>query len=158
MQTPIKKIIDGDQYTICLLPTTQGWNLFVKILRFLGVPVGLSMGNNFNIDMTLDDIFRDFNIGRIVSELCGRINEDETDLIIKTLLSQVLIKDKGTASEVFEEHFAGRYKHLLKVVLAAMEVNYADFFGGKLDLQSLLKGRASIKDSATSIGSSGDQS
>lgn len=149
MKEPVKKTIDGEQYTICLLPASQGWNLLIKILRFLGAPIGLGISNNLSVDMTVSDIFKEINIGKVIAELCSRLNEEEADCIVKTLFSQVMVKNKGNLSDVFEEHFAGRYLHMLKVVGASLEVNYGDFFGGKLDLQNILKGRAITPDSQT---------
>lgn len=138
MREPVQKVIDGEQYTFCLLPPRQSIRLLTRILKIIGPALGGALSGS-NVESIMD---LDINPGVIVSQLCNRLDEGDVEYIIDMLLSQVLCSGKGDLSKVFDQHFAGRLPHLLKVVGSALEVQYGDFFGGKLDIANLLKSRA----------------
>ncbi len=144
MREPVRKIIDGEQYTFCQLPPKKSLKLLTRILKIIGPALGgvvKDAGNisEGNIESILD---LDIDPGMIVSQLCSRLDENDVEYIIDMLLSQVLHSGKGEVSRVFDEHFGGRLPHLFRVIAAALEVEYGDFFGGKLDLENLFKSRA----------------
>jgi len=135
MREPVTKTIDDEQYTFCMLPVKQSIRLLTRILKIIGPALGGAA--------TGEDIrnIGDIDLGMVVSGICSRLDENDVEHIIDTLLTQVLHSGKGNLQQIFDAHFGGRLPHLLKVVAAALEVNYGDFFGGKLDIEELL-GRA----------------
>ena len=138
MREPVKKVIDGEEYTFCLLPPKQSIRLLTRILKIVGPALGGAVSGG-DIESIMD---ADIDTGMIISQLCSRLDENDVEHIIDALLSQVIHKGSGDLSRVFDQHFAGRLPHLFKVVGVALEVQYGDFFAGKLDIGSLLKGRA----------------
>lgn len=148
MREPVKKTIDGEEYIFCQLPPKKSMKLLTRILRIIGPALGVVVGDKTKID---DIANLDIKPGMIVSELCSRLDENEVEHIVDTLLSQVHHCGKGELSKVFDEHFGGRLPHLFNVVFAALEVEYSDFFDGKLGevIQDLLKGRATPQASPT---------
>jgi len=148
MREPVKKVIDGEQYTFCQLPPKQSLKLLTRILKIIGPALG-GVVSGGNVESILE---LDIDLGMIVSQLCNRLDENDIEYIVDMLLSQVLHSGKGDLSRVFDEHFGGRLPHLFKVVAAALEVEYGDFFGGKLDFEKLLHGRAMNQGSSTLNG------
>ena len=139
---PIKKSIDGRQYTFYQLPPRKSLRLLIRIFKIIGSP----LGNAFdNIDPKEKDSILDknFNLGQVVSGLCDRMDVVEVESIIDELLSQVIQDGTGEVSNHFDEIFSGQIAHLFKVVYASMEAEYSDFFDGKSVLQGFLK-RADI--------------
>jgi hypothetical protein len=73
---------------------------------------------------------------------CERLDEDQVLEMIDWLLAPVLVKtpkDQGTRKLQFEIDMQGRIGHLMAVVIAALEVNYSDFFYENSALAGLLK-------------------
>ena len=138
MREPVKKTIDGEQYTFCQLPARKNMKLLTRILKIVGPALGGAVSGG-DVESIMD---LDIDPGAIISQLCSRLDENEVEYIIDSLLSQVLCAGKGEVSKVFDQHFGGRLPHMFKVVAAALEVEYGDFFGGKLDIGNLLKSRA----------------
>jgi hypothetical protein len=129
MREPVRKVIDGEEYTFCQLPVKQSIRLLTRIIKFIGPSLGIGIhgeGIRSIADIEIDP-------GAIISNLCSRIDEQEIEYIIDALLSQVLHNGKGNLQQVFDAHFGGRIPHLFKVVAAALEVNYGDFLGGVLE-------------------------
>jgi hypothetical protein len=138
MREPVRKVIDGEEYTFCQLPPKQSIRLLTRILKIIGPALGGAVSGG-NVQSILD---LDIDPGMIVSNLCSRLDESDVEYVVDVLLSQVLHSGSGDISKVFDQHFAGRLPHLFKVIGTALEVQYGDFFGGKLDVAGLLKGRA----------------
>lgn len=156
MREPVKKTIDGEQYTFYQMNPRKSLKLMTRILKLIGAPVGTAFGGHEKTKSVFD---QDINIGVIVEKLCDRLDENEVEYIIDQLLSQVTVAGKGEISKVFDEHFAGRLPHLFKVVFACLEVEYGDFLAGLSGLTKSLGGRAGMTQGIpTSNGLSGDRS
>lgn len=146
MREPVKKVIDGEQYTFCQLPPKKSLKLLTRILKIIGAPIGAAIGTwdgagpAEDVENILD---REIDLGAVVRQLCDRLDENDVEYIVDMLLSQVLHAGKGEVSKVFDEHFGGRLTHLFKVIFAALEVEYADFFDGKFGdiLRDIISGR-----------------
>jgi len=145
------KTIDGEQYTFYQINPRQSMKCLTRIIKLIGGPMGLGMDTNgLDNSKDIEDILgSNVNIGVIVSGICDRLDDDNVEYIIDTLLSQTIHKGKGEVSKSFDELFAGKLPHLFKVVFAAMEVEYGDFFGGKLDFLKIFKKASINPESAT---------
>jgi len=139
LREPVRKMIDGEDYTFCLLPPRQSVRLLTKIMKIIGPALGTIVeGNDLSNLDSVQDI--DFDLSKAVSALFDHVNEDDVDMIIDALISQVIHKGTGDLSKSFDYHFQGRLPHLFKVIGAALEVQYGDFFAGKLgDLKGKLR-------------------
>lgn len=145
----VEKDIDGEVYTFYQMDPMTSVVILTKILRIIATPVGKATeqiaksGIDNIVDADVEEIVGKMNIGSIIGSLCDRLDENEVRQIIIAMLEQVHHKGKGEVSKCFNTHFKGRISHLLKVVGAAMEVEYADFFGEGSVVQDFLK-RAAI--------------
>ena len=132
MREPLERTIDGEKYTFCQLPAKKSLKLMTRIVRIIGAPIGAALGelpdgDKVSMEVLLD---RNFNMGAIVAALCDRLDEDEVEAIVDTLLSQVIHEGAGEISKQVDTHFAGRLPHLLKVLAAALSHEYGDFLAG----------------------------
>lgn len=141
----VEKTIDEEVYTFHQMDPMTSVMILTKILRIVGGSIGNATQQmaesdigNF-MDAEVGDIVKKVNIGSIVATLCDRLDENDIRQIIITMMEQVHCKGKGEVSKCFSVHFKGRVSHLLKVVGAALEVEYADFFGEGSVLQGFLK-------------------
>ena len=146
-QDTVEKTIDGEIYTFHQMDPMTSVMVLTKILKMTGTSIGMTTEQIGNVDNFMDaeveDVVTKIDIGKIVAALCDRLNEDDIKQIIYTMISQVHHRGAGELSKCFNVHFKGRISHLFKVVYAAMEVEYADFFGEGSVLQGFLK-RTSI--------------
>ncbi len=86
-------------------------------------------------------------VGTVVSGLLERLDENEVLETVDKLLGPVLVQrdgDKGTRALRFEVDFHGEVLHLFKVLAAAIEVNYGDFFAASSGLAGAAAGRGTI--------------
>ena len=141
------KEVDGISYEIWTLPVPKALSILTKLTKLAGELGGGAIGsvdsgqnpfqnksgekNPMNIKMDV--------LGKAITALTNRLDESEVQEIIKTMLSVVHVQNvNGYAPVSFDVTFQGRIFHMLKVVGAALEVNYSDFLEGL----SVLKGFA----------------
>jgi len=133
-----EKEIDGDFYIFTLLKPRISLALLSRLVKIIGPPLGKAFPANIKIKEILD---ANIDIGGAVIELANRFNDKEVQDIIDILFTQVAHKGEGILSQelTYEKLFAGRIKHLFKVVSASLEVQYADFLEGKDALATILQ-------------------
>lgn len=138
MREPMRKIIDGQGYVFHQMPAKESLRLLVRITKIIGAPVGAAANSMGKSEAALD---QDINLESIMSSLCDRLDEHEVERIIDALLSQARHEGEGELSnqQTFEKLFGGNLPHLLKVVMAAVEAEYGNFFVGKPVFQNLVK-------------------
>ncbi|BBO74398.1 hypothetical protein DSCW_18150 [Desulfosarcina widdelii] len=122
----VVKIIDDHEYTFHQMPPKQSMKLLLRIFKIVGAPAGaVADGAKANFKSLMD---ADLDISRIMGALCDRIDENEVEGIVDDLLSQAICKGRGEVSRNFDSIFKGRLPHLFKVVGAALQAEYSDFF------------------------------
>lgn len=139
----INKEIDGENYMFKALPATQSLKLAIKIIRFAGLPLTVTLDSVFSgsgdqkkevskelgFDTNLENEIKFSDIGEAI---VGRLdtNEEEVIDIIKASLKATLHSGSGLLSSpgIFDVHFSGRLAHMGKVFFAALEAEYQDFF------------------------------
>jgi hypothetical protein len=127
--------IDGHNYEFYQLGAVKSLKILTRILKIIGEPIGLITGEATVKDFLKTELNSDI-LGKALKALTDKLDEELVVNTIKELLEPVLCDGKRIQ---FDLHFQGRIGHLLKVVKAALEVNYKDFFGVS---QSLLEGLA----------------
>jgi len=132
----VEKDIDGEVYTFYQMKPRKSLKVLVKIFKLVGASIGKAAEGMAGKET---ESILDIDIGAIMGLLADRLDETETEQVIDLLLEQVHHKGKGEVSKAFDDLFTGRMSHLLKVAGAAMEVEYADFFGEGSVLQGFLK-------------------
>jgi len=142
-----EKIIDGEHYQFCLMMAGQSFEELIALLDVFGMSLGklAQVINNVkggigNID--LDKLGESLDMGPVgdaIGILCSRLHEKKVLNIIRVYMEQVIhtgSNGKGQVSMCFDEHFKGRIFHMLKVFIAALGVQYSDFFGATSGVQS----------------------
>jgi len=142
MRREVPKVIDGESYTFYQFGATEAGEQLTNLLDIFGPALGnLMSAVGDDIDgkkKKLADKQVDTNkLGVAIASLCTRMHEKRVILTIKAFMAQVIHtksnegdgKGMGDVSKVFDEHFQGRIGHMIKVFLAAVEVQYSDFFG-----------------------------
>ena len=69
------------------------------------------------------------DIEKVVTGLTTALDENETEKIILVLGEQIICNGKKLTKEVIDTEFCGDILSLYKVVAAALEVQFGDFFG-----------------------------
>jgi len=122
----IEKEIDDEVYKFHQMGAIKSHNLLRKIASILGPVLG-SLGS-------IDDnniLDADVDLKIAIETLFDRASESELEKIIVTLLSQTHHSGTGHLKDQakIDTHFKGRLAHMYKVVYAAFEAEYSDFFG-----------------------------
>jgi hypothetical protein len=151
MNTPIKKKVDGAEYEFSFLPPSTALKVLARINKLLLPSLG-SIFSKLGKGGLMDTDFSSLNFESAATMLAERMDEDQILETIKELVGTVRHK---TGMEVnFDVDFLGKPLHLLKVVKAALEVNYGDFF---VELKGGLKKiQTSTQEKQTSPGKSGE--
>ena len=120
----VTKEIDGRNYTFGILGPFKAHRLLVKLIKIVGPAMaGLDVGDGKSIkDLDID-------IGSIVTGLTTALDENETEQIILTLGEQIICEGKNLTKDNIDALFTGDILSLYKVVAAALEVQFGDFFG-----------------------------
>ena len=127
----VRKTIDGETYVFTYLSPRKSLALLTEITKLIGPAIGSMCGGDEEVEE------RDINMGDAARLLCERLDNDNVQSMINTLLSQVTHEGKGDVLKSFDIIFTGKIKHLFKVVFASLEVQYADFFDGKGVIEGL---------------------
>jgi len=148
----VKKEIDGAKFTFYYLIPRISTKLLIRLIKIIGPSFGKAFPDS---DVKLKDIADiDIQIGPAVDALICRFDEDEVQDIIDILLATVLHEGQGNLGEeaARNELFTGNLSFMFKVVGAALEVQYTDFFGGKLELKNIIqKTKEIIKEDVNTI-------
>ncbi len=120
------KDIDGEVYEVDLFSTTEGIKLWVQLQKILGPGLASLLEGG-------QTEFKDTSLGDVVEKLVGGMEEDQTTVLIKKLLSKVK-RGGNDVSLDYEMFFRGKYLTLCKVILFVIEQN---FFFGKDIFQSI---------------------
>lgn len=141
---PVRKKIDKYEFEFYPMPPRVALKLLTRLTKILGKPLGLAadtfmkLGNNGEkgiLETALNANIPSDAFAKVMEALAENLEEDQVVDTIETLLESVhgqFEKDRGTRRLQFDIDFAGQTPLLLKVVAAALEVNYGDFFAGGL--------------------------
>lgn len=125
--------IGATTYRITQLPTRRGRALLVRIVRLLGPGAGSFVGG-LGRGRTGIDAALALGIADGVHDLCSRLNDEDLGVICDEFSQYTVVVQSRDVelklSQIFDDHFAGRYDELLAWLRACCEVNYASFFGG----------------------------
>jgi hypothetical protein len=150
MRETVEKAIDGELYLFQQFNTTTSLKVLAKLTRLLGEPLILALGalgikppppapkldaNGLpppaaTVVETPKLIDREFDgsaMAKAVTALVERLDEDEVALLVKKLASEGVTC--GGQPIVFDEHYAGNFGRLFKVLGVALEVQYGNFLG-----------------------------
>ena len=140
-----EKEIDGELYIFTMLRPRVSISLLKRIIKLFGPTIGKTFPEAIKIKDILD---ANIHIGDALTEFSERLDDKEVQDMIDILFTQVQHKGEGILSNqlAFDNLFTGRIKHLFKVVLKAVEVQYADFLPeGEDPLKAIIEGSKKLK-------------
>ncbi len=134
----VNKVIDGKEYTFYEFNATTAWTTWVSVSKMFGKPIGSAIDSivkgskgsiNDLLDTSTSEMTKIVSIEKVVSQLMDNIDEDKTLKIVMKLMESTMFKG-SRVNEIFDVHFQGEMLHLLKVISAALEVQFGDFLKG----------------------------
>lgn len=136
MREEVTRVIENNEYVFTTLPVKTSIKTLTKLTKLIVGPIGSAI----NGKDTISDALGDIDVGSLISGLSDRLDEDEVYGIIETFAGVILHKGQRLSS-ILDAHFGGNPALLLKVIGAALEIEYANFFGsgGVQGLISTLK-------------------
>ena len=118
--------VDGLKYEFEKWGAEESLATLLKLSRLVGKPLGQAMaGLSFNEDKTKVEI--NFDIaGEAIGALMQNMDEDLSMSLIKKLCSEKCLCNGAKIN--FNVHYQDKLDHMFKVVAAALEVQYGNFF------------------------------
>jgi hypothetical protein len=135
MRDLVTKEIDGSIYQFQQFNTTTALKIMAKLTKLIGEPLIIAFGA-LKADKTaapgagkrnlLDRDIDTAVLAQAARALVDRLDEDEVIAVVKRLTGENIICDNKNIN--FDVHYAARFGHLFKVLQAALEVQYGNFF------------------------------
>lgn len=127
MKQLVSKNIDGSKYEFQQFGASHSLKVLTKLTKICGESITLAMTATKGSGNFFDREFDSDVLGKAVRSLVDKLDEDQViDLIEELTARHVLCDGKQF---VFDAHYEGRLDHLFKVLGAALEVQYGNFFG-----------------------------
>lgn len=138
--------IDDKKYEFEKWGAEESLSNLIKLSKIIGKPLGLAIGAFKQEEKEETSLFdtdmKDINIdmlGLALQALTENLDESACIALIKKLSSQHVLCDGAKIN--FNTHYADRLDHLFRVVGAALEVQYGNFFAAVLGLARTRKGK-----------------
>lgn len=137
----IKRSIDGIEYGFQQLGAKQSLKVLLRLKRVVQGSVSMLLSSFEPSETSISLFDRNINtdfIGKAIEALADKIDDDEVIDLIETLTAKDNVLWDGKKI-IFNTHYEGRLEHLFKVLGAALEVQYGNFFDAFSALQSVRK-------------------
>lgn len=128
----IQRKVDGKLYEFQIFGAKHALKTLTKLTKIIGEPLtlaftALGVGDKDNkgkglLDRKIDGVM----LGVAVKALTTRMDEDEVLDLIEELAGKDNLLCDGK-KVIFDSHYEGKLGHLMRVVGAALEVQYGDF-------------------------------
>ena len=125
-----EKSVDGIKYEFQQFGAKESLKTLMRLSKILGKPIALalgSLGEKVDFSNVKGDLLAD-----AAQALTERLDQDEVLNLIQLLTADKVLCEGKKVS--FDLHYQGRLDHLFKVLGAALEVQYGNFFGAFKDL------------------------
>ena len=119
----VRKVINGDEYIIKLLPAMQGISLFVRLTKAITPLIGMWADGEKKEDFVLpeeDNLFTELAL--LFTSKLDDINIEE---VTSALMNELTFNGKVVD---FDEHFRANYCNLLLLLEEAIKENFGSFF------------------------------
>ena len=125
--------IGATSYRITQLPAKRGRAMLVRFVRLFGPGAGAFVGGLGRVRAGFDGAVGT-GIADAMLDLCTRLSEDDLAVICDQFAEYTIVVQsrdiERRLSDIFDDHFAGKYDEMLSWLRACCEVNFASFFGG----------------------------
>ena len=141
----IEKTIDGKFYEFSQFNTTVALKVMARLTKILGEPLAIALGGATKDGKKALSLESDLSaelMGKAVRALIDRLDETEVVSLVKLLASEGVLCDH--ARIIFDDHFCGDIGHLFRVLVAAIEVQFGNFFAGIKDVISSSRETAAV--------------
>lgn len=132
----------GDDYfKVTALKARQSNRLLERLVNLSGPMLGnaaAGLGTKAT-KAAIGDLSPDA-LGKAITGLCGRFDGEQINDLIEALQESIMYQTPELhamgaehwvpSKDIWDDRFAGRLGEQLRVLAFALEVNYADFFGG----------------------------
>jgi len=152
--------IGPELYRVSQLGTKAGLSMLVRLTKIAGPGVG-SFVHGLGRDASGVDSAIAHGVGEALHDLAARLDEQEVQRIMNEFAERTVVvvsrEVEVKLSDIFDDHFAGRYHLLLEWARFCMEVNFSSFFSaasGKGPLARLWKMVSAFQSQAPSPGTS----
>ena len=153
-----EKRIGAHLYRVTQLPAKKGRALLVRLTKLLGPGLAAAFGDLGRDKASTAEAAIASGIGQGLYELAERLSESEVGSILDELaVFTTVVLDaerEPRLSDVFDDHFAGRYDEMLLWAGFCLEVNYASFFDGSGGSGGLLRRALTLLQASTSPSTS----
>jgi len=127
MRELVKKTIGDHDYEFEQLGAKQALKTMVKLSKIVGKPLAMVVGDG-NVAGSLSREISPDLLGAAVGAMVERLDEGETQALCELLTAEKCLCDGKKIN--FDMHYEGRLDHMFKVLAAALEVQYGNFFSG----------------------------
>jgi len=140
MRETVTKDINGLTYEFYQFSATESLKLLTRIAKIVGGPLAAIVTNPEIQKEAISSQVGDAS-ARAVGSLFEKLDEDFVVDTVKKILSQTVCVGYGRVLPIFDTHFKRKMGHLFKVLEAAINAEYDDFFGALLDLKGMAANR-----------------
>lgn len=125
----IRKEIEGSTYEFSQFGAKKSLKVLMRLTKIVGKPLSLLVGS-VEGDKSKSLLDRDMKMDAIalaIEALTNSMDSDEVISLIQELTGHEACMCDGKKIN-FDMHYEGRLPHLFKVLWAALEVQYGNFF------------------------------
>lgn len=142
----ISKEIDGHQYEFSQFGAKKSLKILFRLSKIIGKPLSLLMGSigDDKGKRLMDRDLKMDTIGIAIEALTSNLDSDEAIALIQELTGLDACLCDGKKIN-FDMHYEGKLPHLMKVLWAALEVQYGNFFDALKDMPGSGKHRTTIR-------------
>ena len=124
--------IGGSVYRITQLPAKRGRAMLVRFIRLFGPGAGAFVGGLGRGKSGFDGAVG-IGIADAMHDLCTRLSEEDLAVVCDEFATYTVVVQsrdiERRLTDIFDDHFAGKYDEMLQWLRASAEVNFASFFG-----------------------------
>lgn len=133
--------IDGIKYEFQKWGADDSLDVLLDIAKIIGKPLGAAFSALMGVDgkVSLDSTLSPDILALIFEAITERLDKNTIKPIIKKLTAENVYADKVKVVS-FNSHYQDRLDHMFKVVQAALDVQYGNFFGALSGLLGVRKG------------------
>lgn len=153
--------IGGTLYRVTQLPAKRGRALLVRYVRLFGPGAGSFVGGLGRTPNGAFDAALTQGIAMGLHDFCERLTDAELAHVCDEFAAFTVVVEsreiERRLSDIFDDHFAGKYDDMLAWIRFASEVNFASFFVGSAKggmLQRLIQMLSAWTPPAASTGTS----
>lgn len=122
-----EKIIEGAKYYVSQFPARRALKLKTKLIKLLAPSLFTAAGNYKGGNILDADLGSD-TLGKAVSMLVERLDENDLESLIMELLCMTRREGKEITEQYFDMVYAGNFSELYKALYFILEVNFGSFF------------------------------